>query len=141
MKLPSIVLFAATILVASVSAQEPAESDEQPATKVEQELANSENPVSLPVVAEPMERVILFDSSAESSPSDLRPPAESSKWNAAELRQARAMYEAEQRVKRLETNRWLGYEPLRPNWPMTPVMSSRYPARRTIYVPVYIYTR
>ena len=127
MKLPSIVLLAAAMLVGSATAQEP--------------LENGEKTVLTPVAVEPVERVIVFDSSAESSPSDLRPAAESSKPSAAELRQARALYEAEQRVKRLESNKWRGYEPLRPNWPMTPVMTSRYPARRTIYVPVYLWMR
>ncbi len=127
MKLPSIVLLAATLLVGSATAQEPAE--------------NAEKAGLPPATVEPMERVIVFDSSAESSPSDLRPAAESSKPTAADLRQARALYESEQRVKRLESHKWRGYEPLRPNWPMTPVMTSRYPARRTIYVPVYFWMR
>ena len=70
------------------------------------------NAVLPPATVEPLERVIVFDSSAESSPSDLRSAAESSKPTAAELRQARALYEAEQRVKRLESNKWRGLRAL-----------------------------
>jgi hypothetical protein len=58
----------------------------------------------------------------------------------SEIRQARAMYRANQRVARLEHNLWMGYEPLRPNWSSTPMMSSRYAPRR-VYVPIYIRSR
>ena len=34
---------------------------------------------------------------------------------AAEMRQARAQYRAQQRMERMERNLWAGYEPLRPN--------------------------
>lgn len=63
-----------------------------------------------------------------------------SKMTAAEIRQARALYRAQQRVSRLEYNLWMGYEPLRPNWNSVPMMSSRYGSRR-VYVPVYVHTR
>ncbi|KAA5540235.1 hypothetical protein FYK55_21635 [Roseiconus nitratireducens] len=61
------------------------------------------------------------------------------KANARRLRTARAQYHARQRMERLERNRWAGYEPLRPNWNSIPMMSSRYPAQRTVWVPVYVY--
>lgn len=61
------------------------------------------------------------------------------KPTAKELRQARALYRQRQRLERLERNLWAGYEPLRPNWNSIPMMSSRYPTRNTVVVPVYIY--
>ncbi len=81
----------------------------------------------------------LADSSSDasprvSSPSDRREQAA----DVARLRQQRAAYRYNQMVSRLETNAWLGYEPLRPGWSAVPMMSSRYPARQTIIVPVYI---
>ncbi len=63
-----------------------------------------------------------------------------SKMSVAELRQARALYRAQQRVARLEYNLWMGYEPLRPNWNPVPMTSSRYGNRR-VYVPVFVHTR
>ena len=62
------------------------------------------------------------------------------KMSAAELRQARALYRSQQRIQRLEMYQWMGYEPLRPNWPTVPSMTSRY-QNRIIYVPVYYYGR
>ena len=64
-----------------------------------------------------------------------------SKMTAAEIRQARALYRSQQRTARLERNLWMGYEPLRPNWNSIPMMSSRYPPRRVIYVPYYVHSR
>lgn len=72
-----------------------------------------------------------------SSSSDLA----ASQPTAAELRQARAQYRSQQRAQRMERNLWAGYEPLRPNWNSIPMMSSRYPDRSTIYVPIYVYPR
>ena len=63
-----------------------------------------------------------------------------SQMSVSELRQARALYRAQQRTARLEYNLWMGYEPLRPNWNSVPMMSSRYTNRR-IYVPAYVYAR
>ncbi len=60
---------------------------------------------------------------------------------AAELRQARAQFRSQQRMERLERNLWAGYEPLRPNWNSIPMMSSRYPYRQTVVVPLYVYPR
>ena len=57
-----------------------------------------------------------------------------------ELRTARAIYRANQRVARMEYNLWVGHEPLRPRWNAVPMMSSRY-SNRTYYVPVYVYNR
>ena len=54
------------------------------------------------------------------------------------LRQQRAAYSYNQRLSRIEANAWIGHEPLRPSWSALPMMSSRYPARRTITVPYYI---
>ncbi|QDV86757.1 hypothetical protein [Planctomycetes bacterium TBK1r] len=60
---------------------------------------------------------------------------------AAELRQARAQFRSQQRMERMERNLWAGYEPLRPNWNSIPMMSSRYPYRQTVVVPLYVYPR
>ena len=57
-----------------------------------------------------------------------------------ELRTARAIYRANQRVARMERNLWIGHEPLRPRWNAIPMMSSRY-TNPKFYVPVYIYNR
>ena len=57
-----------------------------------------------------------------------------------ELRTARAIYRANQRVARMEYNLWIGHEPLRPRWNSIPMMSSRY-TNPKFYVPVYIYNR
>ena len=54
------------------------------------------------------------------------------------LRQQRAAYTYNQRLSRMEANAWIGHEPLRPSWSALPMMSSRYPARRTITVPYYV---
>jgi hypothetical protein len=75
-------------------------------------------------------------STTSSSTSSVR----GSRMSVSELRQARALYRANQRVARLENNLWLGHEPLRPKWNAVPMMTSRY-APRTIYVPVYIWPR
>lgn len=64
-----------------------------------------------------------------------------SKPTVMELRQARAQYRQQQRLERMERNLWSGYEPLRPNWNSIPMMSSRYPDRHTVVVPVYFYAR
>ncbi|MDV6028722.1 MAG: hypothetical protein F9B45_01130 [Phycisphaera sp. RhM] len=60
---------------------------------------------------------------------------------AADLRQARAQFRSQQRMERMERNLWAGYEPLRPNWNSIPMMSSRYPYRQTVVVPLYVYPR
>lgn len=60
---------------------------------------------------------------------------------AASLRQARAMYEAQQRLQRIERNRWMGHEPLRPSFNAVPMMTSRYAPNRVVYIPYYIRTR
>ncbi|MCA9135799.1 MAG: hypothetical protein KDB00_03545 [Planctomycetales bacterium] len=61
--------------------------------------------------------------------------------SAASLRQSRAQYRSQQRIERLERNLWAGYEPLRPNWNSIPMMSSRYPYRSGIFVPLYVFPR
>ena len=90
----------------------------------------------LDVVTEPVdgqEQRSLIDSA---SPSAVEAP---SKPTAAEMRQARALFRSQQRIERLERNQWAGYEPLRPNWNSIPMMSSRYPERGVIVVPLYFY--
>lgn len=80
---------------------------------------------------------------AKSIPSFAGPSSSSvrnSPMTTAELRQARALYRAQQRVARLEYNLWMGHEPLRPSWNAVPMMSSRY-APRQVYIPVYVYPR
>lgn len=54
------------------------------------------------------------------------------------IRQERANYRYNQRIARLEANAWMGYEPLRPSWSSLPMMSSRYPDRPTIIIPVFV---
>lgn len=56
----------------------------------------------------------------------------------AALRQARALRASEQRWARIEHNRWIGHEPLRPNWNTIPTMRSRF-ERPVIYIPVYLH--
>ena len=88
---------------------------------------------------EPSERVELFDSLETRNESGRTKPDEvqSQKPTAKEIRQARAMYESQQRMLRRQRNLWLGYEPLRPQFNTTPMMNSRY-GRPTIYVPYYV---
>ena len=57
---------------------------------------------------------------------------------AQRLRQQRAMFQEQQRLARLEANAWMGYEPLRPNWPSSPSMTSRYRSNRVIVIPYYV---
>ena len=84
-------------------------------------------------------RVALFDGAAEG-----KHPSQSnvtrSGMTPQELRTARAIYRANQRVARMEYNLWIGHEPLRPRWNAIPMMSSRY-TNPKFYVPVYIYNR
>lgn len=108
MKLRSVTFLALSIIAGSVSAQDIFADVEQP------------------------EKIELVR-----SPSDSRSTSRT-KMTAAELRQARALYQSEQRIRRLEAYKWMGYEPLRPNWPSIPAMTSPYPYRQTIYVPVYV---
>jgi hypothetical protein len=84
------------------------------------------------------ERVSLFDQRQES----LHPSEDyvRRRMTPQELRTARAIYRANQRVARLEHNLWIGHEPLRPRWNAVPMMSSRY-TNPKFYVPVYIYNR
>jgi hypothetical protein len=56
----------------------------------------------------------------------------------ARLRQQRALYRDQQRVARIEANAWIGYEPLRPGWSSVPMMSSRFPDRQRIVIPVFV---
>lgn len=93
--------------------------------------------------SEGIDRVGLFDSlekpvtlSDEASPSNVR----TSQISVAELRQARALHQANQRRARLEYNLWMGIEPLRPRWNSLPMTSSRYPNHQ-LYVPVFVRTR
>jgi len=78
---------------------------------------------------------IFFDAPAASQ-SDIR----ISKDEVAELRQARALYRANQRMARMEYNLWMGHQPLRPRWSPMPMMNSRY-APPTIIVPVFVNPR
>ncbi|MFK8112606.1 MAG: hypothetical protein AB8B91_10400 [Rubripirellula sp.] len=108
-------------------------------------VANAQEPEKMP--EEGIDRIGLFDSlekptvqfsdNVSTSQSDTR----KSKMTVAELRQARALYQADQRRARLEYNAWMGYEPLRPRWNSLPMTSSRYSSRRRIYVPAYVYHR
>jgi hypothetical protein len=80
-----------------------------------------------------LEKPAVKFSESETSQSDVR----ESKITIAELRQARALRQADQRRARLEYNLWIGYEPLRPNWSSSPMTNSRYGNHR-IYVPLFV---
>ena len=56
-----------------------------------------------------------------------------------ELRVRRAQFQSYSRLLRTERNLWLGYEPLRPNWPTPPQSASRYSHVNRIVVPIYTY--
>ena len=96
---------------------------------------------------EPMLNANAVDAPTPRSPSDMpepatpvldRSPSPSSGATAGgmTLRQQRAIYRDMQRVRRIETQAWMGVHPLRPRWNSVPTMSSRY-APPTIYIPVY----
>jgi hypothetical protein len=74
----------------------------------------------------------------EPSPSAVVEPRVTKSESVMRLRQQRAIYRYNQRVARMEADAWMGHEPLRPSWSSLPMMSSRYPDRRTIIVPVYV---
>lgn len=77
----------------------------------------------------------LFDQPSASANMPRRKPTSST---VERLRQERANYRYNQRIARLEANAWMGYEPLRPSWSSLPMMSSRYPDRQTIIIPVLV---
>ncbi|MEM9588229.1 MAG: hypothetical protein AAGA03_13185 [Planctomycetota bacterium] len=60
------------------------------------------------------------------------------KQTVAQMRQARAMFEAKQRLARIERNAWLGYEPTRPAWAAIPMTTSRY-TRPAFRYPIFLY--
>ena len=92
-----------------------------------------------PLDAVPSTRVPLFgEADASGHPSQLK--VGQTMMTPQEMRTARAIYRANQRVARLEHNLWIGHEPLRPNWNAVPMMSSRY-GNPKFYVPVYVYNR
>jgi hypothetical protein len=78
----------------------------------------------------------VFDNS-RNEPSSLA-NARRKQESIAELRQARALLQADQRRARMERNAWLGHEPLRPHWNAVPYSRSRY-ERRAIVVPIFAY--
>jgi hypothetical protein len=78
----------------------------------------------------------IFDKVEPASLSEKR----NSRMSVAELRQARALFKADQRRARLEHNAWIGYQQLRPSWSTVPMMRSHY-ERPTLYLPVYYYRR
>jgi hypothetical protein len=109
-----------------------------PAITMGQEPSNANSTAAVATGVELVDSAVApvprFDArSAQSS-------VQNSRMSTAELRQARALYRAQQRVARLEYNLWMGHEPLRPNWNSVPMMSSRYTSQR-VYVPVYFYSR
>lgn len=57
---------------------------------------------------------------------------------AQRLRQQRALYQEQQRLARIEANLWMGYEPLRPSWPASPSMTSRYRTNRVVVIPYFV---
>ncbi len=100
-------------------------------------------PVQEPVQVQPPVQqapVSIFDPAGQAAAVQRPSSVRRSQQSVAELRQARALYRANQRVARMEYNLWMGREPLRPRWNSIPMMSSRYTNNR-IYVPVYVYPR
>ncbi len=89
---------------------------------------------------EMVEQISLFDSLETSTTPSSQSNVARSTMTVSELRQARALYRANQRVARFEYNLWMGHEPLRPRWNAVPMMSSRY-TNRKLYVPVYVQPR
>ena len=87
-----------------------------------------------------IDRIPLFDSLEAPATPPSQSSVKRSRMSVSELRQARALYRANQRVARFEYNLWMGHEPLRPRWNSVPMMSSRY-ANPRYYVPVYVYSR
>ncbi len=51
---------------------------------------------------------------------------------------AACVYQEQQRLARLEANAWMGYEPLRPSWPSSPSMTSRYQTNRVVVIPYFV---
>jgi hypothetical protein len=94
--------------------------------------------VVIPAPPEP-DRVSLFDSADDADYSS-HSSMQRTRLSPRELRTARAIHQANQRMARMEYNLWMGHEPLRPRWNSIPMMSSRY-SQPTFYVPVYIYSR
>lgn len=131
---PSKPLPAAQAIIPSENIQNPVIVPEQIATPVAEEVFVPSAPPAVTGVPK-LQHKIFFDSPAPSQ-SDRR----ISKDKVAELRQQRALYQANQRMARMEYNRWLGREPLRPRWSPMPMMNSRY-APPTIVVPVFINPR
>jgi hypothetical protein len=87
-----------------------------------------------------LDRIPLFDLLEEPATHPSESKVKRSRMSVSELRQARALYRANQRVARFEYNLWMGREPLRPRWNAVPMMSSRY-TNYKYYVPVYVYPR
>ena len=107
--------------------------------------AEAQSPaVDPPAAVQPAQPPQLFVPGGQPTPRFEAGPSNSAtrvgRMTPAEIRQARALYRAQQRTARLEYNLWMGYEPLRPNWNAVPMMSSRYGNRR-VYVPLYVHTR
>ena len=90
----------------------------------------------VPIKAVPSAPTPVFFDAPAASYSD----REISKQKVAELRQARALYRANQRMARMEYNLWIGHQPLRPRWAPMPMMNSRY-SPPTIIVPVFVNPR
>ena len=97
---------------------------------VAQETSRPRNPDASEILS-------LFGANSRQSGSESDRRARNS---AADIRQARAAYRANQRMARQEYNLWIVYEPLRPSWNSIPMMSSRYTYQR-FYVPVYFRLR
>jgi len=75
----------------------------------------------------------VLSTSSDRNPSSFR--------TAAEIRQARALYQSRQRIERLERNAWYGYQPLRPSFNAVPMTSAPRRQSRVLYFPVFLYAR
>ena len=117
-------------MISTSNAQEPIVA--QPPIVSEVTVDQDAMPVQQPIS--------IFDPAGQTATIQSQSNARKTQRSVAELRQARALYRANQRVARLEYNLWMGHEPLRPRWNSIPMMSSRYTNNR-IYVPVYVYPR
>ena len=130
MKFRRLALFASFALAATLTVND---ASAQNAGKFTFGNTNSATPASAEttLAPTPTEIVLQRGSAAESA-------KRYQGMSVAELRQDRAQRLADERADRMARNRWYGINPLRPTWNPQPAMSSRYPDRHVIYVPVFI---
>ena len=113
---------------------------------VEAEIVTPEFETPEIIAAPVVEEVAINRVQAAPTPVFFDAPASSysdrkiSEQKVAELRQARALYRANQRMARMEYNLWIGHQPLRPRRSPMQMMNSRY-SPPTIIVPIFVNPR